>query len=189
MSPFLVFSHLLLQSHSGPLGIHLWRRKSSSSRPRQTRGCSLLLCPPFTSFLRPHSQDRDQLHHPTLSWPLPGALWPPETPPTPSICSRELCRSSGSLFSPPPALLLSSLSGRSVIEGVDVHPTPAGGWERGAGGGVLLREPKLPSAAALICRQLQTSVGPRSAPPINNGICALTQTDFPQTVKRRGDGE
>ena len=47
---------------------------------------------------------------------------------------------------------------------------------------------KLPSASALIYRQLQTSVGPRSAQPINNGICALTQTDFPQTV-RRGDGE
>lgn len=47
---------------------------------------------------------------------------------------------------------------------------------------------KLPSAGALICRQLQMSVGPRSAQPINNGICALTQTDFPQTV-REGETE
>lgn len=47
---------------------------------------------------------------------------------------------------------------------------------------------KLPSAGALIYRQLQTSVGPRSAQPINNGICVLTQTDFPQTV-REGETE
>lgn len=47
---------------------------------------------------------------------------------------------------------------------------------------------KLPSAAALIYRQLQTSVGPCSTQPINNGICALTQTDFPQTV-REGETE
>lgn len=39
---------------------------------------------------------------------------------------------------------------------------------------------KLPSAGALICRQLQMSVGPCLIQPINNGICALTQTDSPK---------
>ena len=47
---------------------------------------------------------------------------------------------------------------------------------------------KLPSAGALIYRQLQTSVGPRSAQPINNGIRVLTQTDFPQTVREGETG-
>jgi len=74
--------------------------------------------------------------------PSQGAVWPPETPPNIPTCSWELYRSSRSPSSPPPALLLSSLSGRSVIEGVDTHAPDSPGrmGNVGAGGGVLLRE-------------------------------------------------
>lgn len=114
----------------------------------------------------------------------------PETHPTIPIFSRELCRSSRPPFSPPPALLLSSLSERSVIEGVNAHapdsPGRMGSWKLGVV--FCCEKAKLPSAAALIWRQLQTSVGPCSTQPINNGISVLTQTDFPQTV-REGETE
>lgn len=165
-------SHLLPWSHHGPLGTPLWRGNSSFSSTEQPWEFFSFPVPPSLAFmsslsgqgppLPPPSPEDSPLKCPQHPRPLPGALHIPLSP-------------------PPQARLLSSLSGRSVAQGADTHESDPPGR---LGVAFCCGKAKLPSAGALICRQLQTSVGPRLTQPINNGIRALTQTDSPKLSEK-----
>lgn len=81
--------------------------------------------------------------HPPLD-PTRDCVPPPRQSPTPPSAPRSFADAPGLPFLPPPVLLLSSLSGRSVILGVDMH-APGSPGRMGIvrlGGALLPREGK-----------------------------------------------